>query len=109
MDVVEWAILETKSGMPPVGLTLHLMDRGVDTGPILIRHPEPIQPGDNPVNLRERLESHMVKIVLEGLRGLRDDTIISEEQKAEDGRQYFVMHPRFQEVAARQLTVLAGT
>ena len=104
MDVVEWAILETKTGVPPVGLTLHLMDRGVDTGPILIRHPETIHPGDRLESLRGRLEENMVPLMMEGLRGLRDSTTLPAAQDPADGHQYFVMHPRLRDIAAQRLT-----
>ncbi len=72
MDVVEWAILEKKDE-PEIGLTLHFMDRGVDTGPILLRHHEQIQAGDTLARIRRRLEPQMVKLMLEGLCGLRDE------------------------------------
>ena len=37
MDVIEWAVLDAGGREPEVGITLHFMDRGVDSGPILLR------------------------------------------------------------------------
>ncbi|MGD2161831.1 MAG: formyl transferase [Anaerolineales bacterium] len=106
MDVVEWAILEAQAA-PEIGLTLHFMDRGVDTGPILVRHREQIRPGDTLDRIRRRLEPQMVKLMMRGLRGLRDKTLGAQPQSAEDGRQYFVMHPRLRAAAAEKVLQIA--
>jgi methionyl-tRNA formyltransferase len=107
MDVVEWAILEAQQ-RPEIGLTLHLMDRGVDTGPILLHHHERIQPGDTLARIRRRLEPQMVELMMKGLRGLRDGSIHAQPQAIEDGRQYFVMHPRLKAEAAAKVIRMAG-
>ena len=107
MDVVEWAILEAE-GEPDIGLTLHFMDRGVDTGPILLHHRERLREGDTLDAIRRRLEPQMVRLMLGGLRGLRDETLHAKPQAKEDGRQYFVMHPRLKAAAARKVVRLAG-
>jgi len=101
MDVVEWALLEgAESG---VGLTTHIMDQGVDTGPILLQHVEPIQPGESASQIRQRLEPHMVKLMVASVRGLQLGTLKPRPQRPADGRQYFVMHPRLQALAERGL------
>ena len=46
MDVVEWPFVEQSEPRPWLGLTLHLMDQGVDTGPILSRCQVATAPGD---------------------------------------------------------------
>lgn len=107
MDVIEWAILEADD-TPEIGLTLHLMDRGVDTGPILLRQHAHIRKGDTLARIRRRLEPQMVKLVMRGLRELRDETLIAEPQAREDGRQYFVMHPRLKASAVEKLRRLAA-
>jgi len=81
MDVVEWAILEAQAE-PETGLTLHFMDPGVDTGPFL---------------------------VLEGVRGLKDGRLQPIMQEPEDGRQYFVIHPRLRCAAERRLAAILGS
>jgi folate-dependent phosphoribosylglycinamide formyltransferase PurN len=102
MDVVEWALLEgAGSG---VGLTTHIMDAGVDTGPILLQHVEQVQPGDSVARIRQRLEPHMVTLMVASVRGLQLGTVKPRPQLAADGRQYFVMHPRLQELAEQALT-----
>lgn len=106
MDVVEWAILEAQDD-PAIGLTLHFMDQGVDTGPILLRHHEPLQQGDTLGRIRRRLEPEMVALMMEGLRGLRDRTLEPQPQAAEEGRQYFVMHPTLKQAAAEKVVRLS--
>jgi folate-dependent phosphoribosylglycinamide formyltransferase PurN len=103
MDVVEWAILEGEDQAPQTGITLHLMDKGVDTGPIVLTHPISLQPGDNLQSLRARFLPAMVQLMLEGLIGLRHGRLSPTPQAPSDGRQYFVMHPRLQQSAADQL------
>ncbi len=103
MDVVEWPMIEGRLEDVGVGLTLHFMDAGVDTGPILLQKRVELRPGDTIALLRRRMEPMMVEVMLEGLRGLRDGTITPNPQRAEDGRQYFVMHPRIKDCAERRL------
>ena len=103
MDVVEWTAAEGKIDQVGFGATLHLMDKGVDSGPIILKRTIPVKSGDDFGLIRERLEVLMVKLMIEGICGLRDETLHPESQKAEDGRQYFVMHPRVKDFALQQL------
>jgi methionyl-tRNA formyltransferase len=107
MDVVEWVILEAENA-PALGLTLHFMDRGVDTGPILLHHHEHLRPGDTLDRIRRRLEPEMVKLMMNGLRGLRDGDLNAQAQAREAGRQYFVMHPRLKLAAEEKVIRLAA-
>ena len=104
MDVVEWTAAEGKVDDVGFGATLHFMDKGVDSGPIILKRTIPTQPADDFGTIRERLEVVMVELMLEGIRGLRDGILQPQTQELEDGRQYFVMHPRMKKYAERQLT-----
>jgi folate-dependent phosphoribosylglycinamide formyltransferase PurN len=95
MDVVEWPIIESRKSEPLLGVTLHFMDHGIDTGPIALRKPVKIKPGDTVESIRKRFEPIMVELLLDGLRALRDGTLSLQGQAEDDGRQYFIMHPRF--------------
>jgi methionyl-tRNA formyltransferase len=103
MDVVEWALLEAEDEPPQTGITLHFMDRGVDTGPIVKNRPIAVQPGDDLESLRARFLPAMVELVIEGLVRLQDGRLQPSPQIPEDGRQYFVMHPRLREAASEQI------
>lgn len=105
MDAVEWAILEAQ-GTPQTGLTLHFMDPGVDTGPILLQEPIPPEPGESLAQLRTRIEGRMPFLMLEGVRGLLGGSIRPRPQRLEEGKQYFVIHPRLRLAAERRLAAM---
>jgi methionyl-tRNA formyltransferase len=108
MDVVEWPILEASGRSPQIGLTLHFMERGVDTGPILLQYRLELRPGDTIASIRRRLEPEMVHLMIHGLRGLRDATLTPVPQQPAVGRQYFVLHPRLKAAAEDSLKGLLG-
>lgn len=103
MDVVEWTAAEGKAGAVGFGATLHLMDAGVDSGAILLKKTIDPRPGEDFSIIRERLEVVMVELMLAGIQKLRDGQLQAQPQAAADGRQYYVMHARVKEYAARQL------
>ncbi len=105
MDTLEWAVLESGDTLPQVGLTLHLMDAGVDTGPILRLHRKQLRPGDEIPSVRRQLEPEMVRLVVEGVRDLERGRLKATPQNPEDGRQYFVIHPRLARIAAAKLNM----
>jgi methionyl-tRNA formyltransferase len=103
MDVVEWPVLEATANAPPLGLTVHYMDAGVDTGPLLRHEKFHLETGDDFARIRERLTARMPTMMFEVLRDLRDQRVIPAAQNAADGRQYYVLHPRMHAVAQRKL------
>lgn len=46
-----------EAGVKVTGVTVHLVDEGVDTGPILAQEAVPVLPGDTPETLRERIHA----------------------------------------------------
>lgn len=101
MDVVEWALLE---GRPAeVGLTTHLMDPGVDTGPILRVDRVAPDAFSGIGDLRNHLESRMPTLITQTCVDLLAGRIEPRSQRLEDGRQYFVMHPRLRPLAEQRL------
>lgn len=94
MDVVEWAILQSKGKKPALGLSLHFIDQGVDTGPILLQHKVTLAKAESIEKLRARMEAMMPEMMLKGVRGIRDGNLIPRPQQPGEGRQYYVMHAR---------------
>ncbi len=103
MDVVEWTAAEKRMEEVGFGVTLHRMDAGVDTAPILLIEKIPVREKDSFVRIRQRIEVKMVDVMLEGVRRMRDGTLTVQPQAPQDGRQYYVMHPRIKAYAANNL------
>jgi methionyl-tRNA formyltransferase len=86
MNAVEWSVLLGQ----PVTATIHRMDQGIDTGPILAERPVRRQAGDTLATLR-------AAAVLTGLDALCDllampvDGWQRRENPANEGRQYYTM------------------
>lgn len=103
MDVVEWTAIEGKINSVGFGATLHFMDEGVDTGPILIKEKIFAPPDATFESIRAELETLMVDLMIRGARQLSEGSLIPEQQALKEGRQYFVMHPRIKAAAITRL------
>ena len=108
MDVVEWTALEHGIDDSGIGVTVHYMDCGVDTGAILSKHRTELRRGDDFISIRRRMERDMALCMMQAVRDLRDGRIEPQPQAAADGRQSFVMHPTIMEIARRRLQAQLG-
>ncbi|QER41930.1 methionyl-tRNA formyltransferase [Thermodesulfobacterium sp. TA1] len=61
---INWAILE---GEKETGITIMLMDEGLDTGPILLQKKIPINPEDNALTLSQKLSQLGKEAILEAI------------------------------------------
>jgi folate-dependent phosphoribosylglycinamide formyltransferase PurN len=101
MDVVEWPLLE---GHPEkVGMTVHFMDRGVDTGDILTTRPVEVHVGEGISDLRGRFEVPMCQQMVETCVLWLEGHLERRSQQDAAGRQYFIMHPRLGKIASRRI------
>src|SRR5712671_1560599 len=100
MSSPEWSLLNHV----PVGVTVHYMDAGIDTGPILQRYEFPDVFACETLNdLRNRLIAFGIEKVGEVVRALDRGTISAMPQSAlREDRQYFVMHEWLQARAAER-------
>ncbi len=105
MNILEWTALDGNISSIGFGVTLHFLDKGVDTGPILLQRSLEIKEFIGFRNIREQLEVLKVDLMLEGIQILNENSLKPEIQKMEDGKQYFVMHPRLLECARRKLSL----
>lgn len=101
MDVVEWPILE--GDLEHIGLTVHFMDEGVDTGDILRTCKVEFESGETIKQIRDRFEPIMVREFVDTCTGYLAGIIERKPQKKADGKQYFIMHPRLHELAEQKL------
>jgi phosphoribosylglycinamide formyltransferase-1 len=56
------------AGVAETGVTVHFVDDGVDTGPIIFQEPVPIRPDDTPESLRERVHEVEHRLLPEAAR-----------------------------------------
>ena len=101
MDVVEWPIL--KNDFDNIGFTVHLMDKGVDTGDILFfKNVKPIK-NDNIKSLRMRFETLMTETIVNVTLDFLKGKITRLPQKLKDGSQYYIMHKSLYNIAENNL------
>jgi Formyl transferase len=101
MSSVEWSLLNGA----PVGVTVHYMDAGIDTGPILLRSEFPEGARcESLADLRDRLIAFGIEKMGEVVVGLDRGTIGPTPQSdLETDRQFFVMHDWLRTKAAEKL------
>jgi folate-dependent phosphoribosylglycinamide formyltransferase PurN len=101
MSSPEWSLLR---GVP-LGITVHLMDSGVDTGPVLLRREfAATSECDSLADLRNRMIAEGIDLIAEVVAALDRQAISAVPQSGrEKDNQYFVMHERLKALAARQL------
>jgi len=58
------------AGVPTTGATVHLVDAGVDTGPVLAQRPVPVLPGDDEARLHERIKTVERELLVQTLGDL---------------------------------------
>lgn len=102
MSTPEWSLLKNV----PVGVTIHYMDTGIDTGPILHRYELPDAFRCESLNdLRNRLIAFGIAKMGEVVTALDRGTISAIPQSnLDEDNQFFVMHTWLQARAAERLT-----
>jgi methionyl-tRNA formyltransferase len=102
MSSPEWSLLNHV----PVGITIHYLDAGIDTGPVLQRYEFPdVTACASLSDLRKRLIAFGVEKLGEIVSALDRGTISATPQSdLHEDRQFFVMHEWLQARAAERLT-----
>lgn len=81
LDALPWSVLASD----PVGLTAHFVDRGIDTGPVLLFEEVAPRPGDHLIRLRQRVDAKKPEVFLKAVRGLVAGTLSPVSQQPSDG------------------------
>ena len=101
MDLPEWCILENNT--EELGITLHFMDTGIDTGDILKRIKIPLGQHKSIKSLRASFEpvmvSSMVSLVDDYLKG----KVKQQKQDSKNKRQYFIIHEKLYKIAGNKI------
>lgn len=58
------------AGATSTGVTVHWVDEGVDTGPVIVQQALPIEPGDDEDSLRERIKTVEKPLYIQAIRQL---------------------------------------
>jgi methionyl-tRNA formyltransferase len=99
MNVTEWSVFRGD----PVGVTVHLVDPGVDTGAIVLQEEIPIAAGETFATLRRKHQDVAARLVVQAALQLRDATARPLPQAPDEGRQYYRMHPALRRMAEARL------
>jgi phosphoribosylglycinamide formyltransferase-1 len=62
-DVIHKAVLENKE--EETGVTLHFVDTGVDSGPIIVQHKIPVSEGETLSSLKEKIHASEHRLIVE--------------------------------------------
>ena len=103
LDLYEWVMLHDQYDGSNIGVTLHVMDSGVDTGPIITSKQVTLLPEDSFEDLNERSRVVACDLLLEGVRRFKDGTVQLRQQKKPEGKQYFYMPARLRTIAEQKL------
>ena len=104
IGVTEWPIIEGRLDDVGVGVTLHIIEKGVDTGPIILKKKIDISHCGSLGSLEAKYLKEMVELMVRGVRMARDGRLISTRQKECSGRQYFSTHKRMKDLAEKKIS-----
>jgi methionyl-tRNA formyltransferase len=106
VDVLDWAAY---IGDPP-GVTVHFLDAGIDTGPIVAQRTLEVQPGDTMHSVTRRAASLLGELMTDAVRRLIDTGHLETvAQPRNRGRTYTRMPPKFRREVEAKLAVQAST
>lgn len=63
------------AGVKETGATIHVVDEGVDTGPVIAQKTVPVMPGDDIATLHERIKVHERQMLIETIIGVAEKRI----------------------------------
>jgi folate-dependent phosphoribosylglycinamide formyltransferase PurN len=100
MSSPEWSLLR---GVP-LGITIHFMNAGIDTGPILLRREFAAGDSDSLTDLRNKMIAEGIELIAVAVAGLDRGKVPAVPQAdREKDFQFFVMHEKLKAVATRRL------
>jgi folate-dependent phosphoribosylglycinamide formyltransferase PurN len=99
MNVTEWSIWHDD----PVGVTVHMVGAGIDTGATLLRECVRVERGDGLPDIRAKQQELSARLLYDAAVELRGHSATPIPQREQDGRQYYRMHPALLARVERQL------
>lgn len=99
MNVTEWSIYHDD----PIGVTVHVVDPGIDTGDVLLREEIDAVRGDTLASLRPKHQDAAQRLLREAVALLGAGTAERVQQQPEEGRQFYRMHPLLRRIVEEKL------
>lgn len=103
MNALEWSVINKV----PLGVTLHYIDEGIDTGPIIDFQAMEILQGDSLTRIRDRSNLVNVEMLIKAFRKAEENKhpIPYKEQGVEEGKQYYILHPCLKSIVERKINL----
>ena len=100
MNVAEWSIYQDD----PVGVSVHFVDEGIDTGDIAARATIQVEAGDELADVRAKQQRLSAVLLCKVIASIADGTVDRTPQRLDEGRQYYRMHPALLVEVQRKLS-----
>jgi methionyl-tRNA formyltransferase len=100
VNVAEWSVFCNA----PVGVTVHQVDPGVDTGAILYREEIEVSGCANIEMMRAKVSGTQHRVLAKCTRLLAEKRLGPQSQKKEDGKQYYAMHEKLRKIVDKKLS-----
>ncbi|MFW6009147.1 MAG: formyltransferase family protein [archaeon] len=103
MNVTEWMIYNYEQ---PV-ITTHFINKGIDTGEILLRKQINLSDCDNIIELRAKALYNATNLLVETIKGIYKNNINSISQSSKEGKQYFSMTEPILRLTEKRLELMS--
>lgn len=100
MNVTEWSIYRDD----PVGVSIHMVDPGIDTGDILLREALPVPGEATLASIRQQHQSTSAELLERAAVLLLEGATDRTPQRPEEGQQFYRMHPILRAQVERRLS-----
>jgi methionyl-tRNA formyltransferase len=108
-DPIFWALYHNEPEM--VGVTIHFVDKGIDTGPIIYQERVPVYAGDSLATISNRCIRRGAELFSQAIAAIEDGSVRTVDRSKVKGRafysidlgilQYFLFRMRFRRLASR--------
>jgi methionyl-tRNA formyltransferase len=102
-NVLEWSLFYAQ----PIGVTLHYIDQGIDTGDMVQFRRIFVDKNDTIGSLRAKSFPTSIELMTWGIKHLEKGDLCRIPQEKSAGRQYFAMHPRLKAFAEKNIGKLS--
>lgn len=99
MNALEWSLFHKEK----IGVTLHYIDTGIDTGAIISFKELKMSPGDSITDLRHKSSPLGLQMLIDFLKSPTQFIDNMKVQNPPSGRQYFIMHHEIKRILEAEL------